>query len=120
MADSGFPNLANPFAIPALEFLQARARALPLLHLGKRRQSASFGTARSRGTERDQLKLLAFAAAAVAASYLVITAALDRVDSSNTPGWLGAAQTLVIFSFSLDPDSRSASRSSVTASTRST
>ena len=41
---------------------------------------------RSRGTERDQLKLLAFAAATVAASYLVIIAALDRVDQRQHTG----------------------------------
>ena len=102
MADSGFPNLANPFAIPSLEFLQVALVLFPLCILGSA-GSLVVRYRRSRGTERDQLKLLAFAAATVAASYLVIMLLSIGSTSSNTPGWLGAAQTLVIFSFSLIP-----------------
>ena len=101
MADSGFPNLANPFAIPSLEFLQVALVLFPFCILGSA-GSLVVRYRRSRGTERDQLKLLAFAAATVAASYLVIML-LSIEASGNTPGWLGAAQTLVIFSFSLIP-----------------
>jgi signal transduction histidine kinase len=102
MADSGFPNLANPFAIPSLEFLQVALVLFPFCILGSA-GSLVVRYRRSRGTERDQLKLLAFAAATVAASYLVIMLLSIGSTSSNTPGWLGVAQTLVIFSFSLIP-----------------
>jgi len=102
MADSGFPNLANPFAIPSLEFLQVSLVLFPFCILGSA-GSLVVRYRRSRGTERDQLKLLAFAAATVAASYLVIMLLSIGSTSSNTPGWLGVAQTLVIFSFSLIP-----------------
>jgi len=102
MADSGFPNLANPFAIPSLEFLQVALVLFPFCIFGSA-GSLVVRYRRSRGTERDQLKLLAFAAATVAASYLVIMLLSIGSTSSNTPGWLGAAQTLVIFSFSLIP-----------------
>ena len=102
MADSGFPNLANPFAIPSLEFLQVSLVLFPFCILGSA-GSLVVRYRRSRGTERDQLKLLAFAAATVAASYLVIMLLSIGSTSSNTPGWLGLAQTLVIFSFSLIP-----------------
>ena len=102
MADSGFPNLANPFAIPSLEFLQVSLVLFPFCILGSA-GSLVVRYRRSRGTERDQLKLLAFAAATFAASYLVIMLLSIGSTSSNTPGWLGVAQTLVIFSFSLIP-----------------
>ena len=102
MADSGFPNLANPFRIPSLEFLQVALVLFPFCILGSA-GSLVVRYRRSRGIERDQLKLLAFAAATVAASYLVIMLLSIGSTSSNTPGWLGVAQTLVIFSFSLIP-----------------
>jgi signal transduction histidine kinase len=102
MADSGFPNLANPFAIPALEFLQVALVLFPFCILGSA-ASLVVRYRRSRGLERDQLKLLAFAAAVVAASYLVVMLLSIGSTSTNTPGWLGVAQTLVIFSFSLIP-----------------
>ena len=63
---------------------------------------------RSRGIERDQLKLLAFAAATVAVAYLVIMLLSivpgQRIGSSETHR-VGSelAQTLVVFSFSLIP-----------------
>ena len=102
MADSGFPDLANPFAIPALEFLQVALVLFPFCIFGSA-ASLVVRYRRSRGVERDQLKLLAFAAAAVAASYLVVMLLSLGSTSTNTPGWLGVAQTLVIFSFSLIP-----------------
>ena len=102
MADSGFPKLANPFAIPALEFLQVALVLFPFCILGSA-ASLVVRYRRARGLERDQLKLLAFAAAAVAASYLVVMLLSIGSNSTNTPGWLGVAQTLVIFSFSLIP-----------------
>ncbi len=102
MADSGFPNIENPFAIPALEFLQLLIVLFPFCILGSA-ASLVVRYRRSRGVERDQLKLLAFAAAAVAASYLVILLLSIGSTSGNTPGWLGVAQTLVILSFSLIP-----------------
>ena len=102
MADSGFPNVENPFAIPALEFLQLLIVLFPFCILGSA-ASLVVRYRRSRGVERDQLKLLAFAAAAVAASYLVILLLSIGSTSGNTPGWLGLAQTLVILSFSLIP-----------------
>jgi signal transduction histidine kinase len=102
LADSGFPDVANPFAIPALEFLQVSLVLFPFCILGSA-SSLVVRYRRARGLERDQLKLLAFAAAAVAASYLVVMLLSIGSTSTNTPGWLGVAQTLVIFSFSLIP-----------------
>jgi signal transduction histidine kinase len=102
MADSGFPNLANPFAVPALEFLQVTLVLFPFCILGSA-GSLVVRYRRSGGTERDQLKLLAFAAATVAASYLVIMLLSIGSTSGNTPRWLAIAQNLVLFSFALIP-----------------
>jgi signal transduction histidine kinase len=104
LADSGFPNVPNRFAVPSLNFLTAAILLFPFCILGSA-ISLVVRYRRSREIESDQLKLLAFAAAAVAASYLLIML-LSIGSGSNggaTPTWLGVAQTAVIFSFSLIP-----------------
>ena len=103
LADSGFPNLPNRFAVPSLNFLTAAILLFPLCILGSA-ISLVVRYRRSRETERDQLKLLAFAAAAVAASYLLIMLlSIGSGTGGATPTWLAIAQTAVIFSFSLIP-----------------
>ena len=104
LADSGFPNVPNRFAVPSLNFLTAAILLFPFCILGSA-ISLVVRYRRSREIESDQLKLLAFAAAAVAASYLLIML-LSIGSGSNggaTPTWLAVAQTAVIFSFSLIP-----------------
>jgi len=103
LADSGFPNLPNRFAVPSLDFLTAAIFLFPFCILGSA-FSLVVRYRRSREIERDQLKLLAFAAAAVAASYLLIMLlSIGSGSGGATPTWLGIAQTAVIFSFSLIP-----------------
>jgi signal transduction histidine kinase len=107
LADSGFPNVQNRFGIPGTSFLFVALLLFPFCILGS---SASLVVRfrRSRGGEREQLKLLAIAAAAVAVAYLIvmllsIVPSFSGSANSETPGWLAAAQTLVVFSFSLIP-----------------
>jgi signal transduction histidine kinase len=103
LAELGFPDMQNPWMSPALGFLAAAIVLFPFCILG----SAASLVVRYRGSsgnERDQLKLLAFAAATVAVSYLlVMILSLGSGETDETPTWLGIAQTLVVFSFTLIP-----------------
>jgi signal transduction histidine kinase len=106
LADAGFPNLQNRFGVPVLSFLPAALLLFPFCIVGSA-ASLVVRFRRSRGVEREQLKLLAIAAAAVAVAYLIIML-LSIVpefggSGGGTPGWLGVAQTWVVFSFSLIP-----------------
>ncbi|MDP9299459.1 MAG: histidine kinase, partial [Actinomycetota bacterium] len=106
LADAGFPNLQNRFGVPGLSFLAVVLLLFPFCILGSA-ASLVVRFRRSRGVEREQLKLLAFAAAAVAVAYLIIMllSIVPKFGGSGgeTPAWLGVAQTLVVFSFSLIP-----------------
>ncbi len=106
LADAGFPDLQNRFGVPGISFLLVALLLFPFCILVSA-ASLVVRFRRSRGVERQQLKLLAIAAAAVALAYLIIML-LSIVpefggSGGETPGWLAAAQTLVVFSFSLIP-----------------
>ena len=107
LADAGFPNVQNRFGVPGTSFLFVALLLFPFCILGSA-GSLVVRFRRSRGLEREQLKLLAIAAATVAVAYLIImllslVPSFSGPSSSDTPGWLAAAQTLVVFSFSLIP-----------------
>jgi signal transduction histidine kinase len=107
LADAGFPNVRNRFGVPGTSFLFVALLLFPFCILGSA-ASLVVRFRRSRGAEREQLKLLAFAAAAVAVAYLIVmllsvVPEFSGSAGSETPGWLGLAQTLVVFSFSLIP-----------------
>ena len=107
LADAGFPNVQNRFGVPGASFLFVALLLFPFCILGSA-ASLVVRFRRSRGVEREQLKLLAIAAAAVAVAYLIImllsiVPSFSGSGSSETPGWLAAAQTLVVFSFALIP-----------------
>jgi signal transduction histidine kinase len=103
LAEVGFPDLGNPWATPALTFLQVAIVLFPFCIIGSA-GSLVVRYRRASGTERDQLKLLAFAAATVAVSYLlVMILSLGSGETDVTPTWLGVLQTLVVFSFALIP-----------------
>src|SRR5262249_10257014 len=71
LVEEGFPSLLNPWHVADLEILIVAVLLFPLCILG----SAASLVVRYRGAsgvERDQLKLLAFAAAIVAVSYLLV------------------------------------------------
>jgi signal transduction histidine kinase len=107
LADAGFPNVQNRFGVPGASFLFVALLLFPFCILGSA-ASLVVRFRRSRGVEREQLKLLAIAAAAVAVAYLIImllsiVPSFSGPGTSETPGWLAAAQTLVVFSFALIP-----------------
>jgi signal transduction histidine kinase len=106
LADAGFPDVQNRFGVPGASFLFVSLLLFPFCILGSA-ASLVVRFRRSRGVEREQLKLLAIAAAAVAVAYLIIML-LSIVpefggSGGQTPGWLGVAQTWVVFSFALIP-----------------
>jgi signal transduction histidine kinase len=106
LADAGFPNVKNRFGVPGTSFLFVALLLFPFCILGSA-TSLVVRFRRSGGVEREQLKLLAIAAAAVAVAYLIVMllSIVPEFSGSGgeTPGWLGLAQTLVVFSFSLIP-----------------
>jgi signal transduction histidine kinase len=107
LADAGFPNVQNRFGVPSVSFLFVALLLFPFCIVGSA-ASLVVRFRRSRGLERQQLKLLAIGAAAVAVAYLIImllsiVPAFSGTGSNETPGWLGVAQTLVVFSFALIP-----------------
>jgi signal transduction histidine kinase len=107
LADAGFANVQNRFGVPGASFLFVALLLFPFCILGSA-ASLVVRFRRSRGVEREQLKLLAIAAAAVAVAYLIImllsiVPSFSGSGSSETPGWLAAAQTWVVFSFALIP-----------------
>jgi signal transduction histidine kinase len=107
LADAGFPNVQNRFGVPGVSFLSVALLLFPFCILGSA-ASLVVRFRRSRGVEHEQLKLLAIAAAAVAVAYLIImllsiVPSFSGPGSDETPGWLAAAQTLVVFSFALIP-----------------
>ena len=104
LSDSGFPDLQNRFGVPGAQALVIAVFVLPLFILGSA-ASLVVRFRRSSGVERQQLKLLAFAAGAVAIAYLLVMLASLAVEGPNgeTPGWLGVAQVVAVFSFCLIP-----------------
>jgi signal transduction histidine kinase len=101
LAEVGFPTLPNPWHVADLEVLIVAIFLFPLCILG----SAASLVVRYRGAkgvERDQLKLLAFAAAVVAVSYLLVML-FSLASGDETPRWLAIAQTAIIFTFALIP-----------------
>jgi signal transduction histidine kinase len=101
LVEESFPTLLNPWHVADLEILIVAVALFPLCILG----SAASLVVRYRGAsgvEREQLKLLAFAAAVVAVSYLLVMV-FSLASGDETPRWLAIAQTAIIFTFALIP-----------------
>jgi hypothetical protein len=107
MTGAAFPNTVNPLGIEALDgvfgVLRSAVLVLPVAILGAA-VSLVLRYRRSRGTERLQMKWLAFAAAAVACIYAVAMLATALAPSdAQRPGWVAALQTLALVSFGVIP-----------------
>jgi signal transduction histidine kinase len=108
LADSGYPNLRNPLGIRALKPLLDAALVFIFLIPATTIASAVSLVKRFRrsaGTERLQLKWLAFAAAAVAGVYLLaISVSLPYAwIGPGTPPWVAFIQTVSFISFVFIP-----------------
>jgi signal transduction histidine kinase len=109
MSDSGYPNLANPLGVKALEPLFHAV--IPLILLIPVTILASAASLilrfrRSSGTERLQMKWLATAAAILAVLYLLaMVASINYAwgGAGSTPIWVEAIQTAASASFVLIP-----------------
>jgi signal transduction histidine kinase len=109
MSDSGYPNLANPLGVKALEPLLHVV--IPLILLIPVTILASAASLilrfrRSSGTERLQMKWLATAAAILAVVYLVAMVTTINYSwggTESTPSWVGIIQTAASTSFVLIP-----------------
>jgi class 3 adenylate cyclase len=108
LGESGFPDLANPLAIPAVNAMFSAADpVLLLIPLSILLSAASvvMRFRRSRGVERLQLKWLAAAAAIVAVMYLVaMVASIQHAwTGPETPTWVAFIQVAALTSFVLIP-----------------
>jgi signal transduction histidine kinase len=106
--DASVPHLENPLTIDALsqvlDPLRLTILAIPLAIVGA--AVAMIGRfRRSKGVERLQLKWFAFAAAVVAANYLIaMTSSLPYTLVGNPdPAWTAWPQAIALFSFALIP-----------------
>ncbi len=103
LADSGYPQLQNPFGIEALEpvlgFLYPFLLIIPIAFLGSA-LSLVLRYRRAAPTERLQIRWLASAAVIIALAYAIV-----MVGSIAAPdaGWLPLVQNLVIATFALIP-----------------
>jgi hypothetical protein len=108
LADAGYPGVQNPLGIDALGPILAAGWVAILVVVAMMVASAAslfVRYRRARGSERQQLKWLAAAAAGVAVIYAVVVplgAVLDP-SSQHTPVWLSAAETGSLLSFGLIP-----------------
>ena len=109
MTDSGYPNLANPLGVKALEPLFHVVTPLILLIPVTILASAAsliLRFRRSSGTERLQMKWLSTAAAILAVVYLVAMVSTINYTwggAGTTPAWVGFIQTVASGSFVLIP-----------------
>jgi hypothetical protein len=105
--DTGYPNVKNPLGVEGLRpFIGLALLVIPLIPI------CIVGCAvglirrfrRSRGQERLQLKWLATAASAVAASYLVLMAlSLPGLVGREPPPWVNVVDSIGINAFLLLP-----------------
>jgi signal transduction histidine kinase len=105
-ADSGYPHVANPLGIEALQnVLPIFYVLLLLIPVGM--IGAAIGLVqryrRSRGAERAQMKWLAFAAGAVAGVYAIVMPLSIADNTTHPPTWLGVLQNVSIYAFALIP-----------------
>jgi signal transduction histidine kinase len=108
LTDAGYPNIDNPLGIAPLggllDVLQLTILLIPVCMVGC--AAALIGRfRRSSGIERLQLKWLAFAAAIVAAVYLVVLplSLIVATGPASQPTWLTVLQDVALFSFVLIP-----------------
>ncbi|HEX3326722.1 MAG TPA: histidine kinase [Actinomycetota bacterium] len=109
LADSGYPQLANPWHIASLEWLFGGLQALIFL-FPLEIVAAMVGAVRrfrhSQGRDRLQLKWLTAGAAAVALIYLVAMIGSLGFGSGNSaadPLWIQLPEDAALFSFALIP-----------------
>ena len=109
MADSGYPQIQNPFGVealrPVLDLFLVALVTIPLGILGSA-LSLVFRYRRSGPTERLQIKWLAAAAAVVAVLYAItmfMTLAADADWGSGYQGVVSILQNVAIISFALVP-----------------
>jgi hypothetical protein len=108
LADAGYPGVQNPLGIEALRPVLGAGWVAILFVIAMMVASAASLVVRyrrARGTERQQVKWLAAAAAGVAAVYAVVVPVGAYVDpsSQDTPAWLSAAQSISLLGFGLIP-----------------
>jgi class 3 adenylate cyclase len=108
LGESGFPDLANPLAIPAFSpVFSAASPLLLLIPLSILLSATSLVVRfrRSRGVERLQLKWLSAAGATVAVMYLVamIASIQQPWTGAQTPAWVASLQVAALISFVLIP-----------------
>lgn len=105
---TGYPNTVNPLGIEALggvlDALRIVILVVPMMMVASA-VSLVVRYRRSGGLERQQLKWLATAAAAVAVTYLIVEPVSVLVDPnrSDAPEWLLIAQEIALISFALIP-----------------
>jgi signal transduction histidine kinase len=108
LADSGYPNIVNPFGIRPLAWFTENATAivviLPLVIVASAVNLVQRFR-RSSGIERLQLKWLVAAGAVVASIYLVAMVVSTPYPwlGTDTPGWVYAIQLAALCSFGLIP-----------------
>jgi MFS family permease len=108
LADAGYPHVQNPVGIDSLAAALDAAKLAILVVPAMMVASAASLVVRFRrapGAERQQLKWLAAAAAAVAGTYAIVEPLSPLLDpsSAHPPAWLVTAQTVALLSFSLIP-----------------
>jgi signal transduction histidine kinase len=109
LADDGYPNVANPLFVAALEpFIEVAFVAIAVIPIGILGSALSLVVRfrRADATERLQIRWLASAAAVVAVVFAITMVASligTTVGWAEDDSWLGALQTVAIMLFALLP-----------------
>jgi signal transduction histidine kinase len=108
LADSGFPQVQNPFGLDVIRpVLESALVVLLILPIGIVASIVSLiqRYRRAAGIERLQLRWLVSAAAVVGVVYAVVflLSLNEEWGGATTPGWLAVLQTVAITSFALIP-----------------